>query len=165
MYERDRDRDRESDQLLQEPSAPRTSDNAVLALQRTIGNHETARVLARDAKSKNRPQYPNSVKFGKLAPIEIKGGNIDEWAAKKTPDGLVVVSRKGKHSGDLKRLFDSKGRVETMETSSVVGENTIVTITFENCRVTQYTLEDDTENWTVEFTGAKRQTLSIGSAR
>jgi hypothetical protein len=40
-----------------------------------------------------------------------------------------------------------------------------VTITFENCRVTHYTLEDDTENWTVEFTGAKRQTLSIGSAR
>ena len=166
MYQRDRDRDRETDQLLQDPPAPRTGDNAVLALQRTIGNRETARVLARDKHSgKNRPQFQHSVRFGKVSPIEITGGNIGEWAAKKTPDGLVVTSAKGKHSGELKRLFESKGRVDTMETSSVVGENTVVTITFENCRVTRYSLEDDKEEWTVEFTGAKRQTLSIGAAR
>ena len=54
-------------------------------------------MLARD-KPTNRPSFEHSVKIGKLGPIEIKGGNIAEWAAKKNPEGLKVVSPKGKHS-------------------------------------------------------------------
>ena len=75
-----------------------------------------------------------------LAPIEIRGGNIADWAAKKTPDDLKVISNKGSHSDELKRLFNG-------------------------CRVRRYSADGDKEEWTVEYEGAKRQTLSIGAAR
>jgi hypothetical protein len=64
----------------------------------------------------------------------IKGGNIEDWAAKKTPDDLKVVSSEGSHSKELEHLFESKAQLETVETASVVGENTIVTIVFKRCR-------------------------------
>jgi hypothetical protein len=134
-------------------------------LQRTIGNHGTTQVLARDSKDKNRPSYEHSVKFGKFGPIEIKGGNIGDWAAKKTPDDLKVVSAKGKHSDELKRLFDSKARIDTLVTTSVVGENSLVTITFKSCRIKRYSIDGDKEEWTVEYEGANRETLSIGKPR
>ena len=123
MHERDHDRRREPGPLAQ----PRPSVNAVLELQRTIGNRGTTQVLARDT-DKNRPNFEHSVKFGKFGPIEITGGNIGDWAAKKTPDDLKVISAKGKHSDELKRLFESKARIDTVETTSVVGENSLVTI-------------------------------------
>ena len=96
MHERDHDRRRERDQTRSpEPlPPPRSSADAVLALQRAIGNHGTARVLARE--DKNRPSFPHSVKIGTLGPIEIKGGNIEDWVAKKDPDDLKVISDEGK---------------------------------------------------------------------
>jgi hypothetical protein len=164
MHQRYHDRSREPDQSRPDPPLPRTSVNAVLELQRTIGNRGTAQVLARE-KDKNRPNFEHSAKVGKLGPIEITGGNIGDWAAKKTPDDLKVISAKGKHSDELKRLSESKTRVGTMETTSVVGENTLVTITFTNCRIKRYSADGDKEEWTVEFDSAKRQTLSIGAPR
>jgi hypothetical protein len=164
MERRYRDTEVMPEELPAEPEPARRSEDAVLALQRSIGNHGTARVLARDA-DKNRPNFPNSVKIGKLGPIEITGGNIDEWAAKKTPDDLHVISPHGKHSEELKRLFDSKAQIETMETSSVVGENTIVTIVFEKCRIRRFSSDDEHDDWLVEYGGAKRQTLAIGTPR
>jgi hypothetical protein len=163
MYQRYHDRDGEPGEPRPHP-AQRRSAHPVLALQRAIGNRGTARVLARD-KGKNRPSFEHSVKIGKLGPIEIKGGNIAEWAAKKNPEGLNVVSAKGKHSKALKGMFDGKTRLDSVVTSSVVGENTLVTITFTNCRIAHYALDGDTEEWTVEFTGAARESLSIGAAR
>lgn len=164
MYERDRDRRREPDEAREEPPLPQPSENAVLALQRAIGNHGTARVLARD-KDKNRPNFEHSVKVGKLGPIEITGGNIADWAAKKTPDDLKIVSTKGAHSDELEKLFEAKTRIPTVETDSVVGENTIITIVFGSCRIRRYSADGDTEEWTVEYETAKRQSLSIGAAR
>jgi hypothetical protein len=164
MYERYHDRRGEPDQIRPDPPRPRRSVDAVLALQRAIGNQGTARVLARE-KDKNRPSFEHSVKIGKLGPIEITGGNIGDWAAKKDPDGLKVISVNGKHSGELKRLFDSKARIDAVETASVVGENSLVTITFKNCRIRRYSTDDEKEEWTVDFESAKRQTLSIGAPR
>jgi hypothetical protein len=164
MHRQYRHRVEEPDEARPEPQLPQRSEDAVLALQRTIGNQGTARVLARD-KDKNRPSFEHSVKVGKLGPIEIKGGNIADWAVKKTPDDLKVTSAKGAHSEELKRLFESKARIETVETDSVVGENTLVTIVFGGCRVRRYSADGDTEEWMVEFETAKRQTLAIGAAR
>jgi hypothetical protein len=163
-HERHRDRRDEPDEVRREEPPPQPGAHAVLALQRAIGNHGTARVLARE-RDKNRPNFPNSVKVGKLGPIEIKGGNIAEWAAKQTPDDLHVISAEGAHSAELKRLFETKAKIDAIETSSVVGENTIVTIAFSGCRIRRYSSDGETEEWRVEYQGAKRQTLSIGSAR
>lgn len=164
MHRRYRDRGREPGETRPEPPRPRSSVDAVLALQRSIGNQGTARVLARE-EGKNRPSFPHSVKFGKFGPIEVKGGNVADWAAKKDPDDLTVVSDKGAHSAELQRLFESKARIDTVETSSVVGENTLVTITFKDCRIRRYSADGDKEEWMVEFQAAKRQSLSIGAAR
>ena len=166
MYERQHHRRGEPGERRPEPPTPRRDADAVLALQQTIGNQGTARLLARDKdKDKNRPSFEHSVKIGKLGPIEITGGNVADWAAKKDPDGLKVVSVNGKHSAELKRLFDTKARIDTIETASVVGENSLVTITFKSCRIKRYSTDDKNEEWTVEFETAKRQTLSIGTAR
>jgi hypothetical protein len=164
MHERQRHRPGEQAEQRRDPPAPRGSADDVLALQRTLGNHGTARLLAR-APEKNRPSFEHSVKLGKLGPIEITGGNVADWAAKKDPDGLKVVSPAGRHSAELKRLFESKARIDAIETSSVVGENSLVTITFTSCRIRRYSTDDTTDEWTVDFEAAKRQTLSIGAAR
>ena len=164
MYQRHHHRRGEPGEPRPDPPLPRRSVDAVLALQQAIGNRGTARLLARE-KDKNRPSFEHSVKIGKLGPIEITGGNIGDWAAKKDPDGLMVISAYGKHSEELKRLFDGKARIDTVETASVVGENSLVTITFKNCRIRRYSTDEKKEEWTVEFESAKRQTLSIGTAR
>lgn len=162
-----RSRQRRSEPAEPRPDAPRRqrSTDAVLALQQAIGNRETAGLLAREKKDKNRPSYEHSVKIGKLGPIEITGGNVADWAAKKDPAGLEVVSPAGKHSAELKRMFDTKARIDTVETASVVGENTLVTITFQKCRITRYSAGEKHDEWTVEFEGAKRHTVSIGAPR
>jgi len=164
MHQRYHDRGGEPGRNRPEPPSQRRSVHPALALQRAIGNRGAGRVLARD-KGKNRENFPHSVKIGKLGPIEITGGNIGEWAAKKDPDGLQVISVKGKHSDELRRLSDTKARIDTVETSSVVGENSLVTITFKKCRVKRYSVDGKNEEWTVEFGSAKRETLSIGAAR
>lgn len=165
MYQRHHQRrEEEEGERRPETPQPRADAHAVLALQQAIGNQGTARFLARE-QDKNRPSFEHSVKLGKLGPIEVTGGNVPDWAAKKDPDGLKVVSATGKHSGELKRLFDTKARIDTIETASVVGENTMVTITFKDCRIRRYSTDDKHDEWTVEFASAKRQSLSIGTPR
>src|SRR3954447_10691394 len=107
VHQRYHDRTGERDPARPDPPLPRQSANAVLAMQRTIGNRGNAEVLARQA-DENQPSFEHSVKVGKLGPIEIKGGNVADWAAKKDPNGLKVISAKGKHSHELARLFESK---------------------------------------------------------
>ena len=145
---------------------PRRNVHPVLALQRLIGNRGTTRVLARQ--KKNKGQFEHSVKFGKVGPIEIKGGNVADWVAKKTPDDLVLTTTKGKHSDELKRMSESKERIEKLTVQSVVGENTFVVITFSNARIRGYSAEgsDKTEDWkVVDFDAVHRETTSIGKAR
>jgi hypothetical protein len=165
MHERDHQRRAEPRERRPQPPPPvRRAADDVLAMQQAIGNQGTARILAREA-DKNRPNFPHSVKIGKLGPIEVTGGNVADWAAKKDPDGLLVTSPHGRHSAELKRLFETKAKIDTIETSSVVGENTIVTIVFGDCRIRRYSSDEKTEEGLVEFATAKRQSLSIGTPR
>ena len=164
MHQRYHDRDGESSRTRSRPPQPRDSADPVLALQRAIGNRETARVLARE-QDKNRPSFEHSVRIGKFGPIEITGGNIADWVAKKDPEGLIVTSVEGKHSEELKRLHESKARIDSVETASVVGENTLVTIAFKNARVRRYSADGKTEEWMIDFDTVKRHSTSIGTAR
>jgi hypothetical protein len=164
MYQRDHDRSSEPRQTRSHTALPRRSANPVLALQRAIGNRATTRVLAR----KGGGTFENSVKIGKLGPIEIKGGNIGDWVAKKDPEDLVVTSTKGKHSDELKRMSDSKERIDTIEVQSIVGENSFVVITFSHARIKGYAADPSgkTEQWkVVDFDAVHRAKTSIGAAR
>ena len=163
MYQRDHDRSSAPGQT----GRPRRGAHPVLALQRLIGNRGTTQLLARQ-KKKNKATFEHSVKFGKLALIEIKGGNVGEWVAKKNPENLVLTTTKGKHSGELKRISDSKERIETLTVQSLVGENTFVVITFSHARIKGYAAEGtgETEDWqVVDFDAVHRETTSIGKAR
>jgi len=148
MYQRDHDRRSEPGQTRSRRALPRRRAHPVLALQRLIGNRATTRVLARD---KNRGTFEHGVKIGKLGPIEITGGNIGDWIAKKDPENLVLTTVKGKHSDELKRMSESKARIDTIEVQSVVGENSIVVITFKNARIKGYAADGagKTEDWKV----------------
>jgi hypothetical protein len=160
MYQREHERSSGPGQT----ARPRRNVHPVLALQRLIGNRGTTRVLARQ---KNKAQFEHSVKFGKLAAIEIKGGNLADWKGKSTPDKLVLTTTKGEHSDELKRMSDSKERIETLTVQSVVGENSIVVITFSHARIKHYAAGDGkTEDWeVVDFDAVHRETTSIGKAR
>ena len=59
-----------------------------------------------------------------LAVGEHDAVHVEGELARRAADYLDVISAKGSHSDELKRLFESKARLETVETDSVVGENT-----------------------------------------
>ena len=162
MYQREYDRTTAPGQT----GRPRRGAHPVLALQRLIGNRGTTQLLARQ-KKKSKGNFEHSVKFGKLAPIEIKGGNVGDWVAKKDPENLVLTTTRGKHSDELKRRSESRERIETLTVQSVVGENTFVVITFSNARIKGYAEgSEKTEDWqVVDFDAVHRETTSIGKAR
>jgi hypothetical protein len=168
MYRRDHDLRSEPGQTRQRPLSRRGA-HPVLALQRLIGNRATTRLLARDRSSKkNKATMENSIRLGKLGPIEIKGGNLDAWVAKKTPEELIVTSTKGKHSGALKRLSDNKTHFDKINLQAITGANHWLVITLKNARVVGYTLDEstNTETWKlVKFDGVHFESTSIGEPR
>ena len=169
MYQRDHDLTSGPGQTRQRPLSRRGA-HPVLALQRLIGNRATTRLLARDrsSKKKNKGTMENSIKIGKLGPIEIKGGNLAEWVAKKVPEKLIVTSTKGKHSQKLKGLSDDGTRFDKIDLQAITGENSWLVITFKNARVADYTFDEstNTESWKlVEFDGVHFESTSIGVPR
>ena len=161
MYQREHDRGTGSGQT----ARSRRNVHPVLALQRLIGNRGTTRVLARQT---NKAQFEHSVKFGKVGPLEIKGGNVKDWVGKDTPDKLELTTTSGKHSDELKRKSESRERIDKLTVSSVVGENTIVVITISNARIKGYAADEagKTESWeVVDFDAVHRDRTSIGKAR
>ena len=65
-------------------------------------------------------------------------------------------------------MSESRERIETLTVTSVVGENTIIVITFSNARIKGYTarVTDKTEDWkVVDFDAVHRESTSIGAAR
>ena len=144
---------------------PRRGADAVLQLQRMIGNQRTTRVLARD-KKKNEATYKNSVRVGELGPIEIKDGNLAEWQeGKEAPDVLTLTTTKGKHSDKLKKLAEGKDR-NTVEVQLIVGQNGWLQITITNARVRRYSADGETESWQVfDFEAVARKRTSIGKFR
>jgi hypothetical protein len=167
MSQWDYDRSSEPRRTRSHTTPPRRSANPVLALQHAIGNRATTQMLARDKRAK-KGTFKDSVQIGKLGPIEITGGNLAEWVArKKVPDDLKVTSTKGKHSDGLKRLDEDKTRFGKIDVQAITGENSWMIVTFKNARVTGYTSDDGkTESWRlVEFDGVHRESTSIGVAR
>ena len=103
MLRRDQHTTSPSGSARSHPVAPPRGVGSVLALQRSLGNRDTARLLARKGGS-TRGTFENSVQIGKLGPIEIKDGNVGDWIGKKQPDDLVLTTTMGKHSGELKQI-------------------------------------------------------------
>lgn len=168
MYQRDHDLTSDPGQTRQRPLSRRGA-HPVLALQRLIGNRATTRLLARkDGAKKNKGTMENSIKIGKLGSIEIKGGNIADWVAKKVPEKLIVTSTKGKHSTKLKGLSDDGTRFDKIDLQAITGANSWLVITFKNARVADYTFDEstNTESWKlVEFDGVHFESTSIGVPR
>jgi hypothetical protein len=147
---------------------PRRTGSPVLALQRLIGNRATTRVLGR----KDDPgpgTLENSVRIGKLGLIEISESNIDAWIAKKADvTDLIVTTVEGKHSAELKRMSDSKERIDNIEVVSVTGKNSWVTVTFKNAVIQGYAPDASgkAERWTATgFDAVDIKRTSLGKPR
>jgi hypothetical protein len=153
------------------PAQARSPDDIAQALQRTVGNRGMAQVLARKDKGKgtkkNAAQFEKKVMVGDLGPIEIKESNIDSWLSKKGGDeNLVLTTTSGDHSEELKRLADSRTKIDKLEVVVVQGQNTQVTVEFEHVRIKGYEASDKTESWkAVDFDNVHIKRVSIGSAR
>jgi hypothetical protein len=166
MYQRQRHRSRTPGEA---PTAvPRRGTDAVLALQRLIGNRGTTRVIARDRRrQKNAGTFARSVTVGALGQIEITGGNVDDWKTKLLDD-LTLTTTKGEHSEELKKMADNKTKLDTLKVSVVTGANQWMIITFTPARIIGYTADadDKTESWkVVDFQKVHRETTSIGKPR
>lgn len=168
MSQRYQDRGSDPAQARPRPTVPRRSVSPVLALQRALGNRGTTRVLTRDGNS-GRGTFENSVRVGKLGPIEITASNIGDWIAKKADvEDLIVTTAKGKHSDELKRLSESKTRIDTIEATSLSGQNSWVVITFKHALITGYDGDPSgkTEQWKVtQFDAVDIKRTSIGAPR
>jgi hypothetical protein len=122
--------------------------NPVLALQRSIGNRAVAQVLARA------PVRTGTVQIGGVGEIKVKGGNLDEWTGKDTPDTVDVTSAKGKHSAKLEKLSDAGTRTDVKVTIAAansageelsVGGGTLLEI--KDARIKGYAIKDGVETW------------------
>jgi hypothetical protein len=157
MYQRDRHRAGTPGRT----PLPRRAGNPVLALQRFIGNRGTAQLIAREAK--NKANFERGVVVDGLGPIEIKGGNVDDWLKGNPPEELVLTTVKGKHSDKLKGMT----KVDVLKVNVVIGENTILVITIKHGRIRDYAADEGkTESWKlVGFDDVHRDKTSIGKAR
>ena len=164
-YQREYHRGGAPGQARPHTSLSRLVGNPVLALQRAIGNRGTTQFLARD-KKKNKGTFEHSVQIGKLGPIEVKESNAGEFTTKSSPEVLTVTTTKGKHSDELKRMAESKSRVEKLSVSTITGQNSWVIVTFSNARIRGYEADDGTEHWkAVDFDGVHIDRTSIGTPR
>ncbi len=166
MSQRDRDRSIAGAQGSR-AALPRRAGSPVLALQRTIGNRATAQVLARKGPGKG--TFEHSVQIGKLGPIEVTDSNIDAWVTKKEgADDLIITTVKGPHSAKLRQMADSKDKIDTLDVSTVTGQNSWVIVTFHHVVIRGY--EEDpsgtTEHWkAVGFDEVNIKRTSIGTPR
>jgi hypothetical protein len=168
MAQRDHDRRNETGQSRSPTTPPRrNAGSPVLELQRAIGNRSTNQVLARK-KGSDRGTFENSVRIGKLGPLEIAESNIASWTGKQDADDLVATTVKGKHSAELKRMSESKERIDTIEVQAITGENSWVIVTFKNARIRGYAADDSgkTESWkATDFDAVNIKRTSIGKPR
>lgn len=168
MLQGDRDRTIQAGRAGSRTTLPPRSANPVLALQRSVGNRGTTRLLARKAVA-GHGTFEHSVQIGKLGPIEVTQSNVDEWVGKKSqPDEIVVTSVKGKHSAELKHLSDSKNRVETVQFSTITGQNSWAIVTIKHGIIKGYAADPSgtTEQWTLTgFDGVDIKRTSIGTPR
>ena len=130
------------------PSPLRRSANPVLALQRSIGNRAVAQVLARE------PDRTGTVKIPGVGTINVKGGNLEEWAGTGAPDTVDVTSKKGKHSAKLEKLANDRTKMDivvTIAPAHKAGEELNVgggiQLEITGARVKGYSVQDGVETW------------------
>jgi hypothetical protein len=131
------------------PSLARRPSNAVLALQRSIGNRAVGQVLARE------PTRTGTVKIAGVGTIKVKGGNLEEWAGTGAPDTVEVTSQKGKHSAKLQKLANDRTRSDvtvTIGPAHKEGEDLNVgggiQLDVEGARIKGYSVDaDGVETW------------------
>jgi hypothetical protein len=168
MSQRDHARSSEPGRARSHTALPRRRANPVVALQRALGNRGTMRVLARKGGS-GRGTFETSVRIGKLGPIEITESNIADWIGKKADaDDLIVTTVKGKHSDELKRMSDSKARIDNLEVQSISGQNSWVIVRFRNAVIRGYAPDPSgkTESWrATRFDAVNIERTSIGKPR
>ena len=163
MHERQTDGSRGSGHSRASTPAPvRRGSNPVLALQRSIGNRAVTRVLARA------PTRAGSVQIGAVGQIKVKGGNLDVWAGKETPDTVDVTSTKGKHSAKLEKLANERTKTDVKVTISPensageelnVGGGTLLEIG--GARIKGYVVADEVETWRLaDFETVKRTKIT-----
>jgi hypothetical protein len=148
------------------PALARRSASPALAVQRALGNRATTRLLSLKPAPKH-GTFENSVRIDNGPPIEIKESNIADWIGKKGPgDQLVVTTVAGKQSDELKRKSDGKERIDTLEVSTITGQNTWVVVTIKHARIKGYEANGKTEHWTaVDFDAVDFKRLAIGTPR
>lgn len=148
---------------------PRRRANPVHALQRALGNRGTMRVLGRKQGGSGSGTFEHSVRIGKLGPVQITESNIADWIGRKADaEDLIVTTVQGRHSSELKRMSDSKARIDTLEVQSISGQNSWVIVTFKNAVITGYTPDaaGKSESWkAVRFDAVDIKRTSIGKPR
>jgi hypothetical protein len=145
-------------------SVARLAANPVLGLQRKIGNRATDQLLARARATKDE----GMVHIGKLPAIKILGGNAGDWAAKKDPYTLEIISKKGKHSSALERLSRGKNKVPLLKVITPAVNQSgqhldfgTVEIELGRVRIADYAVDGNVETWrAVEFETAHRNTIT-----
>ncbi len=158
MPEHDTERRRELSRRQTSGVPGRRSANPVLVLQRSIGNRAVAQVLARDT------VRTGTVQIAGVGTIKVKGGNLDAWAGKGSPDTVDVTSDKGRHSIKLEQLANAHTRTDIKVTIAApnqageelsVGGGTLLEI--KDARIKGYTVADGVETWRVtDFTDVHR---------
>jgi hypothetical protein len=158
MRDREIDRRRERGRTEPSPSPPSRDSHPILALQRAIGNHAVAQILART------PATTGSVQIHGVGAIKVTGGNLEDWTGKEAPDTVEVTSHKGKHSAGLEKLSNAHTTTDVKVTISPankageelsVGGGTLLEI--QDARIKHYTVADDVETWRIaDFTNVHR---------
>ena len=162
MPERETDRRREPGRGRAHPSQVRRSSNPILALQRSIGNRAVVQVLARA------PVRTGTVQIATVGEIKVKGGNLEEWAGKGTPDTVEVTSEKGKHSAKLEQMSSAGTRTDvkvTIAPANEAGEELSVgggtLLEIKGARIKGYAIENGAETWRVaDFDNVKRTKIT-----
>jgi hypothetical protein len=160
MREREIDRRRERERTQAAALAGHT--HAVLALQRSAGNHAVAQVLARA------PATSGTVQIHGVGDIKVKGGNLEEWAGSGSPETVELTSHKGRHSGRLEKLSAERTKTDVKVSIAPanqagqelsVGGGTVLEI--KGARVGDHAVADGVETWRLlDFTNVHRTKVS-----
>jgi hypothetical protein len=162
MPEREIDRRRERARAEASPSPLQRAPHPVLALQRMIGNHAVAQMLARAPATRSFVHLPG------VGDIKVTGGNLGEWAAGGVPETVDLSSRHGKHSAKLEKLAGQHTKADvkvTISAETKVGEELNVgggtTLEITGARVKGYAVEGGEETWQLaDFSAVHRTKVS-----
>jgi hypothetical protein len=158
MRDREIDRRRERERSQTSPSPLSRDSHPILALQRAIGNHAVAQILART------PATTGTVEIHGVGGIKVTSGNLEDWVGKDAPDTVDVTSHKGKHSAGLEKLSTAHTKMDVKVAISPankageelsVGGGTVLEI--KDARIKHYAVADDVETWRIaDFTNVHR---------